>query len=512
VLAHVEQGQRAAVADAVAFLAEQPGLVHTIELHLLTRDGRVRLVEAVCRNLLDDADVGGLVWNGRDVTERRTLEDELTRQALHDPLTGLPNRALLTRRLGTLLGGSGVSVLLIDLDGFKNVNDTLGHPAGDELLRIAAQRLLGCLRDEDTAARLGGDEFAVLVAAGRPQQAAAVGARIVDVLRNPFTVSGREVRVSASIGMAHGTDSADDLLRDADIAMYVAKNAGKGRLVVFEPDMRTSATERTDLQQQVARAVDLGEIEVHYQPIVDLGTLRSTSLEALARWRRPDGSLMSPAVFIPIAEESGAIHEIGRDVLRQACRAAAHWRDTLPGRADVGISVNVSVHQVLSGRLVDDVVAALRDSGLPPADLTLEIVESTALEDADRAAAELARLQRVGVRIAVDDFGAGYSSLGFLMGLAVDTLKIDRTLLEFDTTRQGVLVNAVAELGRTLGLTVVVEGVETPQHLLRAREALCDAAQGFHFATPMRFDDVASYLAGEDGKVHTVVDAEGADA
>jgi diguanylate cyclase (GGDEF)-like protein/PAS domain S-box-containing protein len=496
-LAHVEPDQRGAVADAVAFLAEQPGLVHTIELHLRTRDGRTRLVEAVCQNLLDDADVGGLVWNGRDVTERRSLEDELIRQALHDPLTGLPNRALLLRRLGELMGGSGVSVLVIDLDGFKNVNDTLGHPAGDELLRTAAQRLLGCVRDGDTAARLGGDEFAVIVPAGRPRQAVAVGARIVDVLRSPFTVSGREVRVSASIGMAHGSDGADDLLRDADIAMYVAKNSGKGRLVVFEPDMRTIATERTDLQQQLARAVELGEIEVHYQPIVDLVTLQPTSMEALARWRRPDGSLMSPAVFIPIAEESGAIHDIGRDVLRQACHAAVHWRSTLPGQSGMGISVNVSVHQVLSGHLVDDVGAALAASGLSAADLTLEIVESTALEDVDRASAELARLQRVGVRIAVDDFGSGYSSLGFLMGLAVDTLKIDRTLLEFDTTRQGVLVNAVAELGRTLGLTVVVEGVETTQHLLRAREALCDAAQGYHFAPPMRFEDVAPFLAGE---------------
>ncbi len=495
-LTHVEQGQRAAVADAVAFLAEQPGLVHTIELHLRTADGRVRLVEAVCQNLLDDPDVGGLVWNGRDVTERRTLEEELTRQAMHDPLTGLPNRALLLRRLGQLLGESkrGVSVLLIDLDGFKNVNDTLGHPAGDELLRAAAQRLLDCVRDGDTAARLGGDEFAVVVAAGRRNRAAVVGARIVEVLRSPFTVLGVEVRVSASIGMAHGSDSADDLLRDADIAMYVAKNSGKGRLVAFEPPMRASATARTDVAQQVARAVDLGEIEVHYQPIVDLATLRPTSLEALARWRRPDGSLMSPAVFIPIAEESGAIHEIGRDVLRQACRAAVHWRRTQP---DLGISVNVSVYQLLSGRLVDDVLGALRDSGLPPTDLTLEIVESTALEDAARAGVELARLRRLGVRVAVDDFGSGYSSLGFLMGLAVDTLKIDRTLLEFDTTRQGVLVNAVAELGRTLGLTVVVEGVETPQHLLRAREALCDAAQGYHFAPPMRFEDVAAYLAGE---------------
>lgn len=499
-LVHVEEVQREAIARAVTFLAEQPGFAHTFELHLRTSDGRVRLVEAVCQNLLDDTDVGGLVWNGRDVTERRSLEDELIRQALHDPLTGLANRTLLMRRLGELMTDPdrGVAVVLIDLDGFKNVNDTLGHPAGDELLRIAAQRLLGCLRHEDTAARLGGDEFAVLVSADRPAVAAA---RIIDVLRSPFTVSGREVRVSASIGVAdrRGADqpldaSPDDLLRDADIAMYVAKKSGKDRLVVFEPAMRATASHRTAVEQQLAKAVDLGEIEVHYQPIVDLATLQPTSLEALARWRRPDDTLLSPASFIPIAEESGAIQEIGRDVLRQACAAAAHWRRTLPGRSGLRVAVNVSVHQLLSGRLLDDVVGALRDSGLPPAGLTLEIVESTALEDADRATAELARLQELGVLIAVDDFGSGYSSLGFLMALAVDTLKIDRTLLEFDTTQQGVLVNAVTELGRTLGLTVVVEGVETLQHLVRAREAGCDAAQGFHFSPPLAVADVPAYL------------------
>lgn len=509
-LEHVAPRQRDAVAKALGFLAEQPGLVHTIELHLRPRDGRVRLVEAVCQNLLDDADVGGLVWNGRDVTERRSLEDELTRQALHDPLTGLPNRALLLARLAELLGDPDreVAVLLIDLDGFKSVNDTLGHPAGDELLRIAARRLLGCLREEDTAARLGGDEFAVIVAAGGPEFAAAVGARIVDVLRIPFSVSGAEVRVGASIGLAnrHGPDGADDLLRDADIAMYEGKNAGKGRLVVFEQAMRATASHRTELQQRLARAAERGEIEVHYQPIVDLVTLETTALEALARWRRPDGVLLMPVSFIAIAEESGAIIEIGRDVLRQACAATAAWRRTLPGRTELGVTVNVSVHQLLSGRLTDDVVTALRDSGLPPSALTLEIVESTALEDTGTAAKELARLRGLGVLIAVDDFGSGYSSLGFLMGLSVDTLKIDRTLLEFDTTREGMLVNAVAELGRTLGLTVVVEGVETLQHLARAREAGCDAAQGYHFAAPLPAPDVPAFLRGGED-LHTTAGA-----
>ena len=502
-LVHVEPDQRAGVGQAIAFLAEQPGLVHTIELRLCTRDGRVRSVEAVCQNLLADADVGGLVWNGRDVTERRALEDELTHQANHDPLTGLANRVLLLDRLrGALAGRDTVSVILVDLDGFKNVNDTLGHPAGDELLRSAAQRLLGCVRPEDTTARLGGDEFAV-VTHGGPELAQSVGRRIVESLRRPFGVAGHEVRIGASVGVASrdGRESAEDLLRDADIAMYAAKKAGKGRVEVFEPAMRVRAAQRTSLQQELARAVESGGIEVHFQPIVDLRTASTTSLEALARWRGPDSALVPADVFVPIAEETGAITEIGRVVLRQACRAVQHWRATVPGHGQLGVAVNVSVHQVLSGWLYDDVVEALRDSGMAPSTLTLEIIESTAIEDSERVAAEFARLQAIGVRIAVDDFGAGYSSLGFLIGLDVDTLKIDRTILEFDATRRGSLVAAIAELGRTLGLTVVVEGVETPEHLDWARQACCDAAQGYHFSRPLPAADVPRFLRGSGGHV-----------
>jgi diguanylate cyclase (GGDEF)-like protein/PAS domain S-box-containing protein len=499
-LDHMEPSERAAVREAITALAEQPGIARTIELRLRARDHRVRAVEAVCQNMLADPDVHGLVWNGRDVTDRRTLEEELIRQAHHDPLTGLANRALLLKRIGEAVhaGNSDrcVSVILVDLDGFKSVNDTLGHPAGDELLRVAAHRLLGCVREDDTAARLGGDEFAVLVSAGHPQQAVAAGQRIVGVLNRPFSVSGQEVRISASVGVAHraGSDSAEDLLRDADIAMYVAKNAGKSRMETFAPDMRIRAARRTSLQQQLAQAVDRSEIEVHYQPIIDLTTFRPVTMEALARWRRPNHSLMQPDAFIPIAEESGAIMEIGREILRQACRAVQMWRRGLPAYAELRVAVNVSVHQVLSGSLFNHVVEALHDAGVPPATLTLEITESTALEDSAQVAAELARLQEIGVRIAVDDFGAGYSSLSFLRGLGADELKIDRTLLEFDTTRRGSLVTAVAELGRTLGLTVVVEGVETSHHLRRAREALCDGAQGYYLSRPLAVDAVPGFL------------------
>jgi diguanylate cyclase (GGDEF)-like protein/PAS domain S-box-containing protein len=500
-LDRVDAAQRPDVERAIATVAEQPGRLRKIELRLCGRDGAVRLVEAVCQNLVDEPGVGGLVWNGRDVTDRRTLEDALTHQADHDSLTGLPNRVLLLKRLGAAVRtGSAarpVSVVLVDLDGFKHVNDMLGHPAGDEMLRVAGQRLLDYLGPGDTAARLGGDEFAVVFTGRTPGQVKEVSDGIVEVLGQPFTVVGREVRVSASIGIAHctGVGSTADLLRDAGIAMYLAKNTGKGRIEVFEPDMRARALCRTSLQQDVARAVELGEIDVHYQPIVDLKSFRPVTLEALARWRRPDRSVIPAGVFIPIAEETGAIIEIGREVLGKACLAVQLWRRSLPDCAELGVAVNVSTHQVLCGRLIDHVAEALRDSGLPAAALTLEITESVALELSDRVAAEFARLRELGVRIAVDDFGAGYSSLGCMIGLKADMLKIDRTLLAFDTIRRGSLVTAIAELGRTLGLVVVVEGVETPDHLARALEASCDAAQGFHFARPLPFAEVPGFLA-----------------
>jgi diguanylate cyclase (GGDEF)-like protein/PAS domain S-box-containing protein len=504
-LVHVAPEERADVATAITLLAERPGLVRTIEMRLCTRDGRVRSVEAVCQNLVDDPDVGGLVWNGRDVTDRRTLENELTHRAHHDPLTGLPNRALLLRRLDEALNAtptarSRTAVAVVDMDGFKDVNDALGHGAGDELLQIAAQRLMGCVREHDMAARLGGDEFAVMCSEVDLEQAVAIADRIVQALHEPFVVAGHHVSVGASVGIVPSSTAgtADDLLRDADIAMYVAKRTGKGRAEVFEPDMRIKASHRTRLQQELARAVERGEIEVAYQPIINLRESRPSSLEALARWRRPGRPPVPPDVFIALAEESGAINRIGPEVLRQACHAAQRWR-RLEGYEGLGIAVNVSVHQILAGHLAEHVVAVLADSGLEPTALTLEITESAAIGDSDRVATEFARLQAMGVRIAVDDFGAGYSSLGLLTGLDVDALKIDRSLLEFDTTRRGSLVMAIAELGHTLGLTVVAEGVETLRHLHRAREACCDAVQGYYLSRPLAGDAVEGFLTSWPG-------------
>lgn len=451
--------------------------------------------------------VGVVVGNGRGV--RRALERELTHRDHHDALTGLPNRAQLRRRLAdALAGGARPTVALVDLHGFEGVNDTLGRAVGDELLRVVARRLAGCLRAADLAARSGDDEFAVVVGDVDADQARAVAGRIVDVLQEPVAVAGCRIAVGAGVGVAQGravdpshddaTAAADDLLRDAGIALSVAKRTGHGRVEVFTPAMGVATTHRTHLQQELAHAVERGEIEVVYQPVVDLAARRPLLLEALARWRPPGRPAVPADVFIGLAEESGLIDRIGRHVLRTAARAARDWR-RLPGQADVGVAVNVSVHQVVAGNLVELVVDALREAGLPPSGLALEITETAALGDAARVAPDIARLRTMGVRVAVDDFGAGYSSLGVLTSLDVSALKIDRSLLDFDTTRHGSLVMAIAELGHTLGLRVIAEGVETPGHLHRAREACCDAVQGFYLSRPLEAADVAEFLRGWRG-------------
>jgi diguanylate cyclase (GGDEF)-like protein len=436
-----------------------------------------------------------------EVSERRALQDQLTHLAYHDSLTGLPNRALYLDRLHDAIRAADETTgmpaaLLIDLDGFKTVNDTLGHSAGDELLEQIADRLRACVRAGDTVARLGGDEFAIVVPGGSGDDAMALSRRLIETLRTPIPVGPQEISISASIGIARldGQAGADDLLSDADIAMYAAKKAGKARYELFRPAMRDETLYRARLEQQLARAVEHREIEIHYQPITDLGTDRITGLEALARWRHPEGGLIPPGVFIPVAEESGLIREIGRDVLRQACRTVHHWRQTLPGSAHLSVAVNVSVRQLLSGTFSDHLRDALRESGLPSSALTLEITESLMLEESETLAAELSLIKDLGVRLAMDDFGAGYSSIASLLRLQVDVLKIDKTFLDLDSREGGTLVRAVAELGHSLGLTVIAEGVETEEQLAHVRTAHCDAAQGFLLARPMPEAEVRAHL------------------
>jgi diguanylate cyclase (GGDEF)-like protein len=459
-------------------------------LILLRRGARNRLVIAYAALL-------------SEVSERRALQDQLSHQAFHDALTGLPNRALFLKQLTATMRpaadpASRPSVVLIDLDGFKNVNDTLGHAAGDDLLQQIADRLRECVRAGDTVARLGGDEFAIVVPADTGQEALAVSRRLIDALTSATTVAGQEISISASIGIAHLDDqhTADDLLSDGDIAMYAAKRAGKDRYEVFRRDMRDQTLHRVRLEQQLARAVANHEIEVFYQPIVDLGTDRVIAVEALARWRHPEDGLVSPAVFIPVAEDSGLIREIGRVVLREACVTVQRWRQAVAGCESLSVTVNVSVRQLLSGTFSDHLLDALRESGLPPANLTLEITESLMLEESESLVAELARIKSLGVRLAMDDFGAGYSSIALLLRLQVDVIKIDKTFLDLDNREQGTLIRAVTELGHTLGLTVVAEGVETTGQLDHVRAAECDAAQGFLLSRPMPEAAARRHLEG----------------
>ena len=454
--------------------------------------------------LVSLAVVLGVCWvlllKRRTRTDLARANARLRHQAFHDALTGLPNRTLAMARLTEATAqarrtGGTVAAVLVDLDGFKNVNDTLGHRCGDELLQQVAERLRNCAPDTGTVARIGGDEFAVVLPGGTAQAGAAVARRVIAALHRPIGVGGQETRTGASIGVAEldGHRSAEELLADADIAMYAAKRAGKGRHLVFERAMRDRALQRSRLEQQLARAVGRGQIEVHYQPIVDLATRRVTGVEALARWRLSDTELIEPSVFVPIAEESGLIAEIGAHVLRQACRTVRGWRSTVPGAAELGVSVNVSGWQILSSSYSLEVADVLAETGLPPDALTLEITESMLLEDSDALTSELARLRTLRVRLAMDDFGAGYSSLSSLLRFPVDTLKIDRMFL-VNPGNPGSLVRAVAELGRSLGLTVVAEGVETPEQLALVRAARCDAVQGFLVSRALPEADARLFL------------------
>ncbi|HST65976.1 MAG TPA: bifunctional diguanylate cyclase/phosphodiesterase [Mycobacteriales bacterium] len=439
-------------------------------------------------------------WVAMFVRRTRARTDaRLRHQATHDALTGLPNRTLVTSRLTETVAharrtGGTATAVLVDLDGFKSVNDSLGHQCGDDVLLRVAERLRGCVRDRDTAARLGGDEFAVVLPGGTAEQGLAVAHRLLDALRGPISVAGQEIRIGASVGVAElsGHTTAEELLADADMAMYASKHSGKGRVLLFEPAMRDRALERGRLSRLLAAAVGRDQIEVHYQPIVRLADRRVTGMEALARWRVSDEEVVGPQVFIPVAEETGLICEIGGSVLRQSCRTLRDWRSRVPGAADLGVTVNVSGWQLTAtdySLLVADVLA---ETGLPPDALTLEITESMLLEDSDTLTAELARLRALGVRLAMDDFGAGYSSLSSLLRFPIDMLKIDRMFLDVGSSS---LVRAVAELGHSLGLTVIAEGVETAEQLALVRSAGCDAVQGYLVSRPLPAADARLFLA-----------------
>jgi diguanylate cyclase (GGDEF)-like protein/PAS domain S-box-containing protein len=481
------------LADAAA----EPGAAVTGGFRVRHADGSNRDVDAIVSNLLDDTSVRGLVVNARDVTERSRLEAELERRALFDSLTGLPNRAVFRDRLEHALARTArrpetLAVLLLDLDGFKLVNDSLGHDAGDELLVVLGGRVTGCARSSDTVARLGGDEFAILLEdAVSEESALALAERILAALKQPFEVRGREVFVSASVGIALDDGSAaqpDDLIRNADTAMYSAKADGKGKCVVFQPAMHRRTLEFFEVQADLRRALIRGEFTLHYQPIVDFRTGCIEGLEALVRWNHPTRGLVMPGGFIPVAEEAGMIVPLGVWVLGEACRQTAEWRRRLGSAADLWISVNLSTRQLLEPDLIERVVEVLRESTLHPSALVLEITEGALMQDMEQTSLKLHALRGVGARLALDDFGTGSSSLGHLRKFPIDVLKIDKSFVDGVAepgSEAAALVRAILELARTLRLSTVAEGIELPeQHELLAA-AGCDWAQGYLFAKPM---------------------------
>jgi diguanylate cyclase (GGDEF)-like protein len=436
--------------------------------------------------------------------DRDHSEAVVRHQSLHDALTGLPNRALLSDRLDHAFAraeraGAHVAVLLLDVDRFKTINDSLGHEAGDDLLIALSARLQQVTRGSDTVARLGGDEFVVLCEVESEDEAFAIAERVADAWEHPIRVgSGGEVFVSASIGIAvaRGHCSAEKMLREADAAMYRAKEGGRGRSELFDEEMRRDAFERLRTESALRRAVERGQFRILYQPILDIAGGRLSGFEALVRWDRPGhGALVKPAEFIPIAEETGLIAPMGRWVLQQATADLAAWRLRNPA-ADVRLTVNVSGRQLARHEFLDEVRAALRRSGLRPENLGLEITESVLFKDASAPRSTLEALRAMGVRILLDDFGTGYSSLARLKGFPVDAIKIDRSFVaglgsdDEDTA----IVGAIVEIARSLGLEAIAEGVERPDQLARLRELGCTAAQGYLLAAPRPAEELDAAL------------------
>jgi diguanylate cyclase (GGDEF)-like protein/PAS domain S-box-containing protein len=425
--------------------------------------------------------------------ERTRFEERLVHQALHDSLTMLPNRALFMDRLGSAImrasrGGSTAAVLFLDLDRFKVVNDSLGHAAGDALLREVVVRLQALLRPSDTIARLGGDEFAVLCEElGEERQVTEVADRIERALRLPFTIRGAEVHVSTSIGIAMATDpeaTPESLLRDADAAMYQAKDRGRARYELFDQALRAKATRRLEIENALRHAIDNGELRVHYQPEVDLVTGAVTGVEALVRWQHPEQGLLLPGAFIPVAEETGLIVPLGQWVLEEVCAQRRRWTEAHPGWPPLGISVNISARQLTRADLPQMVASTLALNGIPAAALCLEITETVFMEDVEMVSVAFDALRRLGVRVAVDDFGTGYSSLVYLKRFPVRRLKIDRRFVDGlgHDADDAAIVAGVVSLAHGLGLEAVAEGVERPEQLAALRATECDLAQGFHWS------------------------------
>jgi diguanylate cyclase (GGDEF)-like protein/PAS domain S-box-containing protein len=461
-----------------------------IEVQARHVDGSWRRLTINGTNMVPDQSVGGVVINIRDITETTTLEEQLKYQAYHDPLTKLPNRTLFRDRLQNALdSGTTPAVLFLDLDDFKAVNDSMGHAVGDELLIHVAQRLMNCLRPDDIAARLGGDEFAVLVEdASSVDDASRVAERIIEMLARSFRLHGKELSVHGSVGVATTSDhndTADTLLRDADVAMYMAKGRGKARYEIYEPAMREEIINRLQLRADLEHAIERKEFSIHYQPTVELVSGVVTGLEALLRWDHPVRGMVPPSEFIPIAEESGLILPIGTWVLREASKQVRAWQERFD--EELSISVNLSAAQLQQSDLVEEVAHAVQDGSLDPHSLVLEITESLLMYDMEETKRKLARLRGLGVRVAIDDFGTGFSSLSYLHRFPVDVLKVDKSFID-DISRdaeKAALARAIIKLAETLNLETVAEGIEDEQQADYLRMCGCRLGQGYFFTHPL---------------------------
>ncbi len=479
-----------------------PGTTASFEYRVARADGEWRTVDTVITNFLDEPDIGGILLNGRDVTERHTLVRELNHQAFHDTLTGLANRSLFLDRLSHAMdrgdrGTDPIAVLFLDLDDFKSVNDSFGHPVGDHLLVAVADRIRSATRPGDTVARFGGDEFAVLVESGTmPEAAKAVAERITEALIPTFRVHDNDVTMQASIGIALGQrpqETPDDLLRDADLAMYLAKRNGKGRFEMYRPNMHTDALLRLETAVGLREGLDAGEFEVFYQPIVNAHSGQLIGAEALVRWNHPTRGLLPPLEFIAIAEATGLIVPLGRQVLRSAAVQAQQWRRSGLVNAEFYVSVNLSAYQLQEPDLVEDISRTLDYSGLPPEALVLEVTETALIKNLDLTLPRLHALRWLGVRLAVDDFGTGYSSLSYLADLPVNFVKIDKSFVDRLTqdAEGSAMVRGVIDLSRALGFTCIAEGVERENQRSVLDELGCDNVQGYLFARPASGADVA---------------------
>jgi diguanylate cyclase (GGDEF)-like protein/PAS domain S-box-containing protein len=495
-IVHPDESQL--VLSFISAIASQPaGQRSVAEFRVRHASKRWRDVEVLGTNLLGDESIGGIVLNIRDVSERKAFQAELEHQAFHDTLTGLPNRALFRNRVEHALASQRrnklpVAVLFLDIDDFKNVNDGLGHAAGDEVLQELGRRLEDCMRPVDTAARLGGDEFAVLINEAESElHSVEIAQRVMSALSASMALGGRAVSIATSIGVAFSDQGmvsprdADELLRNADAAMYMAKENGKGHYQIFEPEMHARALARLELKSELQRALDAGEFTLRYQPIMDLARGDMAGAEALVRWEHPVRGTIAPDEFVSLLEDTGLIVQVGNHVLREACSWAAHLQRECPREPPLSMAVNVSVSQLQRPEFIEEVRCALADSGIVTSSLTLELTESVMMQDMELSLLRLHALRALGVKLAIDDFGTGYSSLNYVRQFPVDILKIDRSFLADQNPEVTELTAAIVQVARIFNLKAVAEGIETPSQLEQLQGISCDFGQGFHFAKPL---------------------------